>query len=692
LARLAADKPLPTDIIVPETSYAKLKLNHLKKDVKHQPIVTQFLKRTIGAHSNALQQFVVKETDLSVIKARKSKKARQIEAVMKRIVTEQLPEDDPAYKELEDLTSNTEQLANERKASKILGVFTELLREQNSYEKPLYHVETYGEIMLTVDRYKHSIATRVCDPINTYFIPGEDVNNISQATRVLEDMSVSIFSIFDRFDLTTEASNALYKLIKDSSPKGTDNGSSHVFHSVNNVPITGGESLVTLFTIVEGQSSGIQNFDPVSMRVLLQKFTNKSLRKRKKVFSSVIDISEDNYRIESEFYEPLPNEKASTIYDTIWTVYYYLPCIDTIIQETEVFNQRRKAARADNYNNGYAGFIQTITGEFAHSWLESIEPLIHIRNGAFASIAQLISDNLGSVMQLEFKAIASDLNYDEFIASILHNKIATLDSTQLADSKTLQEFIGRTFQNPLTKVDLDNSGNVARLFDIVKRIEETILTGKGESAEAMGNIGQHASVSNVEYAAQQGANTQAPSIKLYYLAFAQLYQIIINTLQAMNKESDLNSAEVAQNSMNTDIIEVSKGELDGDLVVSISTSLDELALLHDSKRQAGEALHQKVIDMNAYFEIRRSTSSAEIAKILETAQKKASEAAAANQQAALKAQKEAKDEERAHDLAKLDKELANKLEVENIQKEAKIESARIAAGATIINKTKPKDV
>jgi len=602
--------------------------------------------------------------------------------LVKDIVENDRPEDSPEYAMLEKTVKDEPQLEHEIKASQILNVVIELLREQHQFEPAMYGLETLGEIYATVDIFPDSIRARSCVPTNVYFLAGDNKLDISTSPGIVEDIQWSIYSLFDNFRLSTSAAKKLRDLIKDvekvstGSGNAAENTSTPVYRTINPYMLNSEASIDKIFFMDYNRSAEMQDFDPMSLQILVQKVTTKRLRKRFKVFSTIVDIDENNYRIESSKYIPLPHEKAITEYETYINVAYYVPAIDEEVYSFELHNELRTGNKGENAVNLYSGFIHTVNGLSAHSGVKAIRPLVHAHSAVYHNILQLIVDNLGNLLVIEEAAIPEE-GYEKMLRSIVYNKIITVNSAApIVDEDGVKRMLAEISRRPVEVINMDNSSNILALFRTAYELEQAIITGKGTSQEAMGNIQQNARVGNVDYAAQQGVFAQADSLRLYYNTFGALYQNTLDIIRKKNEQEPIDTGPLLGNKIQGARVLVGKNELAGSLRVNITTAFDTLRILDELHQRAADALHQGRTTLSEYVKIRTSRSIQEITEKL-TKSAEAEQAAAQQQmQQQQEAAQQAAQEVKAFEIEKIKAELASK---EAIAKDENLTRLQIAA-------------
>lgn len=647
----------PETINIPKASYSKLKMKHYKKDIVHQPILSAFILRIVGAHTKALSNFSVRSFDSKITNFKNFKKENEVRKLALEILNAQDPKlEEQLYKELEIEVNKEISTEPEKFATSLLNQIILYLDNKNEYAKMRFLLESLGEAFTTVDVLENSISPRICLPWNVYYLPGEDQFNIGTAPKVVENLYWPILSLFDKFNLKRTHAAKLKKLLKGKSTEGGGDYTSATYSFNQALPKGGDQVDIILENFKSGELHGLGNdFDHDSENELIkvQKYTKKFLRPRYKLFRTTVNIQEDNYQIVSTQYKAKPGEKLVPFDQTIWKVYYYVPKIDAIIFEKELHTPHRNSEQNVHINSYYAGYVMTVNYITPYSFVNTLLSLVDLRSLLYSNISQLISDNLGYIISLQYKAIPKKLSYAEWLSSLVYTKVVQVDSTQRLSSGAISGVLGDYVKQPIDIMSLDTSGNIRNLFEQLRYIEEAILTAKGTTREAQGDIGQNSRVSNVRTSLAQTNNVQAPTNKIAFLTLSGFYQYCIDIMQIINKDRDTNVQSLL-NDKSMDTSTIAKNTFSNELLrVYTNTSIEELLALEEAKDSASAAVHQGRLDYTTYTKIIRSKSIAEVTELMEVAQQKT----AKSQQEQLKAQQEAeaksKQDEHNRELEKL---------------------------------------
>jgi len=704
LLRLAADKPLAADIKVPVASYARLAIEHSPAPVKHFPIVSQLIERSVGQNSNALDQFAITAMSKSAVMAKKEIVLKKIAAATDQYLASLKTQDKEAVQaadaELEKIKTFEPQLHIEKISAEALRKYIHLLRSTFQFDTAWYYLEAVGEIIGTVTVYEDAMPASLANPLNVFYLPGETPTLVEDSPLVLENLYLDLYTIIDRFDLDGKTVKDLMKADTELRKGGTlQNNLGPIQSKPSKLEDVMGNIRMRISVNTTLDTEG-EDYSSTTKLYKVQKLLVKHLKEKKKVYRTVIDTTQDSYTIESARYEPTEGEVVKPTYITSWTILYYVPFLEEIIFQREISNTNREAGKSDFKNPLYYGFVKTIDQLRPFSWLDSLESIIHTRNLALSKAEQLIADNLGPVFNLEYNARPSNMSLHEWLKSLYYSKIAFKDSTKIVQIGTNETVpIGNIIKETAHILSFDTSQNVMNMFNIVQSIDALLYTGKGLNDDARGGIGQNTRIETARYNVAQSQAVNTPTVKLFYLGIAGLYQKIVDLLRLLNVTQSLWINQLVGNFTASEELKLEIGSLSASaLGVVISTNPEDISILNNLKQGAGMALQQKSISYSQYVAATVSRSAAEIADILQQAeallQENQQKMQVAQQENLAKAEadkieqaKEARRDELAADMAKALKEEERAIKVATIQKESDIAVALIQKETALL-KTK----
>ncbi len=687
LLNLGTDNPNPKDIKLKESSFATLRLDHKKKEILHIPFVAALIKRAVGKHAKARKQFVIKSYDNESLEYKKATKLARLSAMMDKFAEEKNEERaKEIQEEMVNLAESDIQTQAEKDASLAIEMYSDTMQKEMVYEKALYQQKITGEIFLTQDMFEYTAKPRACKSLDIYFLPGSRPFDISTSPLISEDIFLDVHTIIDRMDLS---SATIEKLLEhESSHKANSNSTAATgeLHGMNKVHQASWSKLKNRFSYIHDlETDAKADYDPASGLYKMQKLTAKTLKKRKKLFETIIDEEEQNYKLVSNKREILDGQESKNTYTTAWYVAYYIPVIDEIVFWKEIRNVDVTEGKSDNDNNLYSGFIDSIDGETPFSDLNNIKHLIYERDGLYDNINTLIADNLGKILVSEYLSKPDSISYAEMLTLLKVNKMIRVDSSRKVVSDTHQPdtYLGNVTKGKMVDtVDLDNSENIMRIMNTIRGIEQAIDKGDGTTDESRGDIGQNSSISNVNYAVQQSVDVNTPALKMYYAAFAQLLQIIIETLRFKNKGRKLKLSELTGNYVRRAEIEIGADSLsNAQLGIEIVVDTEEIALVDHLKKIAADIMHQKGLTYREYVELYRLDSVNAIIKVLDEAEDKRNKQAQEAQNAQMKAMQAEKAAESAETVGIEQGKQATDVKVANIRKDAVVEVAEIKAAS-----------
>jgi len=672
LADLATDQVKKGDIQILDSLYKKLKIPLDDDNIAHMPIVVPLLERTVGAISSAVDQITAAAVDVDSQLIKLEMKKSKLEELTEQFETDKITEEQ-LEEALQDIANSEPLLHDERMASTIIKDLRDKLEDRREFDKALYSLLIYGEIAVVTELYLTN-KTRTVNTNNLWFIPnGTDPMNIGAASYVMERIWMPV----DELIQNPRTPFKIKKLLKDKYKTGLSGGVvMKGVDSEGNIISPSTSVLVDILWKEQSKDTGeletVMSNNEANVEVTILYYPE--YKKVKKVYTkkdSLLDedIDDKDYRLEHKTYTPKSYEKVEEDFIKVPKICYLIEDIDEVILDKELPLAYEEGKYPVTFPSIYSGYIKTISGTKPYSWLHTSKDTIFLRDLIIHNIFHLIRDNAGIITVYEMLGKPSGITFSDWLYQMINHKMLSVDSTKPVASDMGNVPIGNYTKNPVTPLQLDNSANVARLFNMLPILDNLIYTSRGLSSEVMGDIQQNQRASNVRYSVQNTAYIDTPTIDLFYRTFSDAFNSLIKRIELISRYDKLYSE--MRESENVEI--VNKFRKSSILMVRVTNSYADLLNLQKSKEDAAAAVHQGRLSYKSYIKILDSVSVKEIHNIMEEEEEKASKAQQRQfeLQAKMEEQKDLREHNQQKEIHAMDSE--TKLQI------AKLNASRIAS-------------
>jgi len=669
---------------ITDDSYLKESFNTVGiKNVKfnpkfqHYPLVSPRVDLLLGELTKRSYNYTIGAVNPDAISMKLQERKQKFTAMMLELYTEEEYNEEYIKGRLDEFEQSDVRSTAEMQADELLNYYKVVHDFEDIDYKLLFSWLTVGEHIGCVELINGRPVARECDNKMIYIARDGGSDKVVDAEIIVEITYEPVGDIIETyFDHLSKRD--VDKLIGDKETSTVGDLPFNFNGDTDTYPEVVFESKADLAIFRSSDGDANQPFDgDGNYRVAKIKW--KGFRKIKRLKEHI--NGNVTYRLVSEFYEPdiTKGEEIEVKWITEWHE-HTLVGSDIWVDGKICELQFRSFLKPYESKSGYFGKYNIKGSGKARSLLDRAKPLSYYYDMVFARLEDMLSKNIGKVIELDVAKIPEGWNPKLWLYYLKQHNVAVVNSFKEGDKGLAMGKLAGSYNTTGRGIDMELGNSIVVYIQILAMIEDLIAKVTGITDQRLGQISARELVGNVERSTIQSNHVTESYFNDLDKTREEYYLLFLDAARYAHKK-DKTLLQYATSDMNLVPI-----ELDGELLSMVDLGIFPSNNARDVNfaQLLRSSIQQQFANGNGDIEslaIAHSTNSfAKLSKSLKEAQEKA---AARQDEAAKKASEYQRDAQLAVISAERERDSAKFKHEENL--------LRIKLGAESFSKDKDTD-
>lgn len=409
----------------------------------------------------------------------------------------------------------------------------------------------------------------------------------------------------------------------------------------------------------------------------------KSMRKMKKV-KFFDEFGEEQYELMPENYviNKDAGEEEKILWISEWWEGHKIGGGATLSQDEGIYVkmqprpiQFRSMENPSLCHPGIVGTVYNTNDNKGMSLMDRMKPYQYMYNSLMYNTELAIATNWGKIMRMPLHEIPAGWEVDKWISYAKYMKIAPVDMfNEGTKGAAMGKLAGAMNQNAPV-IDMEMGNTIQMYMNLMTYIKQEVGEIAGVSAQRQGQVSSNELVGNVERAVSQSSHITEYWFSEHADVKRRTLEIGLETAKIAWKNTKNKKLQFVLDDMSTQMITVNGEDIreidfdicitDGGLDAQILNGLRSLAHAGIQNDKLNFSQLMDIYTTDSLSSIRRKIEKSELDKI--ERDQKTQEMQQQMQEQALQAQAQEKELDRAHDFAKMDKELEKAVTLEQLK-------------------------
>jgi len=686
---------LSTDDIEKVCNPMRLKSDAFPAKMQNYPLVVPKIDILIGEERRRRFDYQIRVINEQAISEKEQAKADE----HKRFILNQLQNEDIDKRQLERDIERHKSYINyewedylERRSRHIVNYLYKTRNLKEMFSRGFEDMLIAGEEIYCVDIENGDPIVRRCNPLNVHTIRSGESPWINDADIIIEDGYFSQGQILDKYydDLT----DAQVKLIEQRFTYDAGDGFISIGEKERN--------LIWYDGVIDTENRLRHQFnrtydDEGNIRVM--RVVWKSKRKVGKLKYYDEDGNEFE-KIVDEKYSKQEGEEIKWVWINEWWEGTRIGGGGYGVQRQSIYIKIKKRPiqfrtihNISKCHSGYIGLAYNTNVSRSKSLMDRMKPYQYLYNVFMYRTELAFAKAKGRIGKLDISRMPDGWDPKMWMQYAEINGWIIEDSFNEAKKGAAQGKLAGQMSGSSTYLDLDLGNYIQQHIGMLQFLEQQMGQIAGITRQREGNIEQRETVRGIERSVSQSNLITEKYFSLHDMIKVKVLTALLETAKVAWKGKDMILQYVSDDlTTQTFKIEGNDAVLDSDAGVILTSGQNDIELMQSLKEFAHAGLQNDKLSFKELIDIYMNPSIVATRRKLELSEMKKEQEMQAQQEQAerineqnIQASQAAAEAERAHDLNKIDREYAYKMQIENLKGQMKFVSDRDADNDGIID-------